>query len=736
MKSTPHLYLSALSWVSRRSRQWNIVSTSFASELPMISNVPEAKKGERWSENVGTAVKGVAYSADGQLFAAGCEDGSVRFWVARSGKRAREPLKTGSEVWCIAISPDNCWLASGHINDNEIRLWDLHAESADPRVLDGHTWHVYSLAFSSDGKRLVSGSGDFTIKVWDVESGTPIGAPFIGHDSYVTSVTFSADDTRIFSGSLDGTVRICNSETGELIGEPLQVKGRYVACSRDGRFIATGSDGGTIILWDAATSERIGDPLADHVGEVTSLCFSVYSRYLASGSNDRTIRIWNVKTRSLICELRGHTDNVNAIAFSPDGRSLLSGSIDGTVRVWVLDTTVPVDHSSASNSVAVLCVLYVPGSDLIASGSEDGSIRLWDAHTGAAVGSPMQEHVREVNALAASNDGRWIVSGSDDMTLRLWGISSRSALGKPMLGHTGRVNSVSVSPDNQYIASASDDSAVRLWDVATRELVTTLGGHEGAVNSVAFSVDGKKIISGSEDCTLRIWEVHTGKAIEEPLRDHSKSVVAVAVSPDGQWFASASYDAVRIWSMSTLKVIHAFGHLFVSYTSVVFSLDSRHVLIGNRVCVDVRNVLTGKIVGGSLFGHTSDVNSVAVSFNSHDFASGSDDGTIRVWDIRARTDLQLLKDCDPDTDHSELSEDDLLIRWNASRACMDEDYGWVRDGGKLLLWVPLQYRSDIRNGTKVVIGAQGVDPVRPEVDYRTLFRYSGKRWTNIYKERG
>lgn len=107
MKSTPHLYLSALSWVSPSSRVWDIVSGTFASELPMISNVPEAKKGERWSESVGTWVMRVAYSADGRLFAAGGWDGSVWFWEARSGKRAREPFKTESKVVCIAISRDN-----------------------------------------------------------------------------------------------------------------------------------------------------------------------------------------------------------------------------------------------------------------------------------------------------------------------------------------------------------------------------------------------------------------------------------------------------------------------------------------------------------------------------------------------------------------------------------------------------------------------------------------------------
>ena len=139
LKSTPHLYLSALSWLPGSSRLWDIVHGSFSSELPMIANVPKAWNNEKWSENVGSIVHSVAYSADGRLFAAGCWDGSVRFWEARSGKVAREPFMTKSKVWSITFSHDNRWLASGHWN-GKVHLWDLSADSLVPRALEGYTW--------------------------------------------------------------------------------------------------------------------------------------------------------------------------------------------------------------------------------------------------------------------------------------------------------------------------------------------------------------------------------------------------------------------------------------------------------------------------------------------------------------------------------------------------------------------------------------------------------------------
>lgn len=164
-KSTPHLYLSALSWLPGSSPLWDIVRGSISSELPMIANVAKVWNDERWSENIGSWVESVAYSSNGQFFAAGCLDESIRLWVTRSGKVAREPFMSGSIVSSIAFSPDDRWLASGH-SDYKVRLWDLHSDEAAPKVLNGHAGWVHSVAFSSDGKRIVSGSYDRSIRVW------------------------------------------------------------------------------------------------------------------------------------------------------------------------------------------------------------------------------------------------------------------------------------------------------------------------------------------------------------------------------------------------------------------------------------------------------------------------------------------------------------------------------------------------------------------------------------------
>ena len=155
-----------------------------------------------------------------------------------------------------------------------------------------HTSYVSSVAFSSDGTRIVSGSYDKSVRIWNASTGALL-TTLNGHTDYITSVTFSSDGTRIVSGSWDKSVRI----------------------------------------WDASMSALL-TTLNGHIDDVSSVAFSSDGTRIVSGSLDKSVRIWDASTGALPTTLNGHTNSVRSVAFSSDGTRIVSGSDDGSVRIW------------------------------------------------------------------------------------------------------------------------------------------------------------------------------------------------------------------------------------------------------------------------------------------------------------------------------------------------------------------------------------------------------------------
>ena len=276
----------------------------------------------------------IAFSPDGQTFASGSEDETIKIWDVRTRKLLRTLSGHSGHVWSIAISPSGQTLASSS-GDKTIKIWNLQTGKL-LHILTAHSRSVWSVAFSPNGQSLAAGNFDGIITVWHLGSKSLLHT-LSGHSGSNRSVTFSPDGHLLTSGS-GKTIKIWNFRTGELLrtlsGHTSQVFS--VAISPSGQTLVSGSEDKTIKIWNLGSDELLRT-LSGHKGRVVSVDLNPNGQTLASGSEDKTIKIWNLQTGKLLRTLSGHVSPVISVAFSPDGQTLASGSQDGTIKLWQRD---------------------------------------------------------------------------------------------------------------------------------------------------------------------------------------------------------------------------------------------------------------------------------------------------------------------------------------------------------------------------------------------------------------
>ena len=280
------------------------------------------------------------------------------------------------------------------------------------KKLEGHSGPVLSIAYSPDGKRIVSSDFDNAVKVWDAQTGEELQT--FAHTDSVYGVSFSPDGKTVASASRDGKAKLWNAETGEEIQQFIH-SGQVMSVDYhpNGKTIATGSRNGTVMLWDTES----GLPLSrlTHSQVLSSVSFSPDGKHLAAGGRDM-VRLWNTETNDELEQFE-HSLITFAVAYSPDGKSVASGSSENTIKLWDVKTGKE-RKTLAGHTKSVCGLAFSPNGKKVASGSPDGTIRLWDAQTGHLLQTISAES-GHVNAVAFSPDGKTLASGSLG-TVQLW----------------------------------------------------------------------------------------------------------------------------------------------------------------------------------------------------------------------------------------------------------------------------------------------------------------------------
>ena len=606
-------------------------------------------------------VESIAFSPDGTRLVSGSWDKTVKVWDVASGREVLSIPGNTDRVCCVANTPDSRRIVSGGY-DNKLRIWDATTGTLtltltmtstglrDPQQVTfpflSVSAAVISIAVSPDAKRLVANaSGSDTPTVWNATTGQPIFT-LKGHTRPVLSVAYSPDGERIVSGSGDASLKVWDAKTGR---EMLTLKGHRddvtsVAFSPDSKRIASGSEDTTVKLWDVQSGQETFT-LRGHTSGVASVAFSPNGKRLASGSDDNTLKVWDTTDGQLESTLRSYASAVLSVAFSPDGKWIASGRGAGTVDVW------------CSTDPGVLPLLDSNGRPLQLSWSYlDATGRwlpIWELAFSSDGGRIVSRHEGVLMAWASVTRGELHVDqNKHDYDPNGWDMTNAFPNQQVRLrGRSDDVETVAISPDRRSVVihdgwkgTRTADNVVvapndggrntpMLWDAMNGKRLFSLGGPTEFINYAAFSPDGSLLLTcGKEDEPFRVWDTTSGQQVST-FHGHSGQVFCVAFSPDGKRVVSGGGDnKVIVCDVRTgREALVLAGHTGPVYC-VAFSPDGRRIVSGSGDnTIKLWDAVSGEEVL-TLDGHTGDVLCVAFSPDGKRMVSTSRDGTLRVWD--------------------------------------------------------------------------------------------------------
>ncbi len=593
------------------------------------------------------------------------------------GAKAR--LGQGGLVGDIAYSPNmtDTWIAVA----SHIGIWIYDAGTLQMRDLLRSPPNLVIMRASPDGSALAAGFKDGPIKLWDISTGT-LQKTFTGYSENVTTISFSPDGSILAIGSWEGTVRLWDVATGALHNT---FEGDFKAVysmrfSPDGSILAAGLDGG-VRLWDVATG-TLRDIFNGGAYQVQVMRFSPDGSILATGNaNDEKIQLWDVSTGTLHKTLPGA---VYSVSFSPDGHTLATGSWDGTIRLRDVVTGKVRQSLGWELWGDIRNVRFSPdGSTLAVVSYDDDTVRLSDVTTG--VTHKVSIGYRSPSTLSFSPDGRILAIGDYPDSVHLWDVATSKVHSIIKLQHPNAsgISSLSFSPDGSTLAVGIEPSystplpqqsvpsdadgyvppepepqspTLSIWDITTGQQKPFLGYYVHNIYSVCFNADGRTfaVATGHGDDPLAcdgspgalnktnidLWDTSTGTLIttlEAPYLppDGCFFATEVCFSPDGRILAAVSGAIVHLWNIAVDT--YTYRRILTEHTNTIFSLsfspDSSTLATGSwDGTVRLWDISTGtlhKILTVGPWG----VRSVSFSPNDDTLATGSAFGTVILWEV-------------------------------------------------------------------------------------------------------
>ncbi len=614
----------------------------------------------------------IAFSPNGRILASGgSSNPNLQLWDIESGDHLLNiplPISVNSHlmnkkevthvksVAALTFSQDGKTLLSISFS-GVINYWDVGSGN---KISEHHSNFDSEgvLALSQDGSTF--GCGYWSGKIW---SGDPS------------------------TGERDGEHKGHSSFLSNMLNKTKYKRVRALAFSTDGELFASGSEDKKVQIWNTPRNSKLAT-LKGHTGWITALSFSKDTKKLASGDTDNTVHLWDVRKKRKIAVFKGHTNGILAIAFTSDGKTLATGSADGTVRFWDVNSHQPISTFATGHTELVKSVAFSNDGNKVSIAHYNATVEKWDikSTTRLKLFNNFPQHL--TYALALSPDGSHLACHNivgrisfnsqgwqtiieylgNDIT-RIFKLDTVQEL--PHL--TEAFGAMAFSNDNKILVSKSSHNIVP-WEKTTDSEV---GMHFNLTVGYSKDIFMSDVHTGAE--LFRFYFAQRGRVLsQEGLHPNTPLLFSpngseFAVGPNvfsvGQWnpiteYGSDKYQIVaysqdntvvaiqddkgvkkdiHLWDISTptepkklntINLPNIFGSRPVALSPNGTILIEATKIYFDTYCeanISLWDINTRKKLL-SLPGHTEHIETLTFSPDGEMFASGSEDGTVILWD--------------------------------------------------------------------------------------------------------